>query len=147
MEKIRNFLRLHPSDRWLFLNAFFALIGINLLLNVVPYNALRQSIAGQARRKKAFNPDCMEACRIADAVKLASRNTPGKSTCLVRALAGYYLMTKHDLPVEMYIGVKLGLPGQLKAHAWIMNQGEVILGYLEDLPDYTKLTNQSMKVA
>ncbi len=56
-------------------------------------------------------------------------------------------MTKHDLPVEMYIGVKLGLPGQLNAHAWIMNQGEVILGYLEDLPDYTKLTTQSMNVA
>ncbi len=147
MEMIRKLLSLHSSDRWMFLSAYFTLIRINLLLNFVPYNQLRHSIAGQARRKKVFNPDPMAAHQIADAVKSASRYTPTTSTCLVRALAGYDLMTKHDLPVEMYIGVKLGLPGQLKAHAWVMNQGEVIIGYLEDLPDYTKLTNQSMKVA
>jgi hypothetical protein len=144
MENFRKLLSLCPSNRWLVLNAYFTIIGMNLLLKFVSYNRIRQSIANQSLRKKTYNQDPSCAIRIAEAVKLAGQYTPGKTTCLVKALSGYYLLTKHNIAVEMYIGVKLGLPGQLNAHAWIMNQGEVILGNLEDLPSYTKLTSHSV---
>ena len=144
MNNIRKFLSLETSYRLLLINAYFALIGTILLLKIFPYNQLRQFIANQSKKKKHFTNDSVTANRIVAAVKTASQYAPGNSTCLIKALTGYYLLTQKNIPAEMYIGVKLGLPGQLNAHAWVVNQGEVLLGYLDDLPSYTKLTPQSM---
>ena len=146
MHKIRRFLSWRPSDRWVFIKTYFTLIGVNLLLEFVPFFHLRKLIATQSRKNIKAKSDPLVVHRIVEAIEIASRFTPRKSTCLVKALTGYYLLTKNNIPVEMCVGVKLGLPGQLDAHAWIVNQGEVILGDLDNLPEYTKLSSPSMKV-
>ena len=145
MHKIYKFLSWSPRDLRMMIKTYFTLICINLLLQVIPFNYMRKFIASQSKNNKRTINDSMVVHKIVETIEIASRYTPRKSTCLVKALTGYYLLTKHKIPVEMCIGVKLGLPGQLDAHAWIVYQGEVILGYLDNLPAYTKLTSPSMK--
>lgn len=144
MNKIRSFFGLQFNDQWLLIRAYFTLIIINILVTMIPFNKLSQLIAAQSKEGQKSSNDTHMTQRVVNAIEIACRYTPHKSTCLIKSLTGYYLLTKNKIPVEMCIGVKLGLPGQLDAHAWIVYQGDVILGYLENLSAYTKLTSPSM---
>jgi len=144
MEKIRYFMRLSFSDQWLLVKAYFTLIALTGLVEIIPFSKLSELITAQSKERHKSADDSQTTQKVVNAIEIASRYTPRRSTCLVKSLTAYYLLTKNKIPVEMCIGVKLGLPGQLDAHAWIVYQGEVILGYLENLSAYTKLTSPTM---
>lgn len=144
MEKIRYFLSLPFSDQWLLVKAYFTLIVINGLVEVIPFNKLNALITAQSKERPNSTDDSQMTQKVVNAIEVASRYTPGKTTFLIKSLTAYYLLTKSKIPVEMCIGVKLGLPGQLVSHAWIVYHGEVVLGYLENLSAYTKLTSPTM---
>ncbi len=53
-----------------------------------------------------------------------------RATCLVQALVGYILYTKHGYNTKIKIGV-LTENGVFEAHAWLEYQGYVVLGQSE----------------
>jgi hypothetical protein len=72
-----------------------------------------------------------------------SRRSRYFDNCLVRALAGKWLMHRKGLPVELRIGVhKNGAEG-VRAHAWLESEGRIVLGAIPDQLDYLPLRSWS----
>ena len=67
------------------------------------------------------------AGRVEAAVLRASRLVPG-STCLVEACAARVLLAIRGFGATMRVGVQTGPDGRLIAHAWLISEGNVILG-------------------
>ena len=146
MRRFRRFLSWQPSDRWLIIKVYFLLVAIKLGLDVLSFYDLRKLMTRWTI--PGLNPvnDPLEIRRVVEAVEIASRHTPGKSTCLVKALAGHLMLARRNIPVELYIGVRQGKTGQLDAHAWVSHQGQVIIGEMEDLDGYVPMSSPSMRV-
>lgn len=62
---------------------------------------------------------------IEGAVGRAARLVP-RANCLTRALAMRVLLARAGRPAELRIGVRQGLDGTLRAHAWLESMGRVI---------------------
>ena len=63
------------------------------------------------------------------AVKTVSRYLPG-ATCLTQAVAAQALLSQSGFPSQVEIGVAKdkGDLRRLQAHAWVVCQGQVVLG-------------------
>lgn len=78
--------------------------------------------------------DKTSAARIAWAIGVACRYVP-RATCLLRALAGQVVMVWHGHACIVTVGVALR-EGRFGAHAWLENQGHVLLGDSQELQQY-----------
>lgn len=77
--------------------------------------------------------------RLAWAVQAAARRIPGAS-CLTQALAFQYLLTRSGETSQVHVGVVKGDTGQLKSHAWVEYQGEIMIGDNGELETYSPIT-------
>ena len=86
--------------------------------------------------------------RIVWAVRAASRYVPG-ATCLTQSLAAYLLIGRNGGAPRLHVGVMKEAAGHLKAHAWVVSDGVVVIGEGRDLARYTELlrVEQAEKVA
>ncbi len=73
------------------------------------------------------------------AVNLSTRFTPGGAKCLVRALTTKVLLDQRRCPIDFKIGVAKTDAGTLDAHAWIEFQGQVVIGQVSKLSEYTTM--------
>jgi len=74
------------------------------------------------------------ADRVAWAVEMASRCTPGAKSCLTQALAAQVLLDRRGYPALLHIGVAKGEQGRFQAHAWLESKGTVVIGGSEQEP-------------
>ncbi|MFB2895111.1 lasso peptide biosynthesis B2 protein [Aerosakkonemataceae cyanobacterium BLCC-F50] len=80
--------------------------------------------------------DCVK--KVVWAVTVASWYMPG-AKCLARSLTTQVLLAQQGHRTDLCIGVTKGKEGQLKAHAWVESQGQIVIGALKDLSHYTQL--------
>ncbi len=73
------------------------------------------------------------------AVEAVGRRLLGRNPCLTQALAVDYLFRRAGVPADLHIGVARQENGELKAHAWVESEGEVVIGGNEPLSEYTRL--------
>lgn len=68
---------------------------------------------------------------LAEWVDRIQRRLPGpwKSTCLSRSLVLHYLLHRAGRPAELRIGVRRESDRRLVAHAWLVRDGQPILGH------------------
>lgn len=138
MKRLRKFLRLPSSDRRLLVGTALLLGAIRLGLRLLPFRTLRRMVfrlaqapAGSRRTNRS------SVDRLVWAVTAASRYVP-RATCLTQALAAQVLLGRHGHPSRLRVGVARSEEGRLQAHAWVDNQGKVIVGGGE-LSRYTLL--------
>lgn len=80
------------------------------------------------------------ARRIAGGVTAAARFAPG-SSCLAQACAARLLLAMRGYALTMRIGVR-DVDGELKAHAWLLCDGTVVLGgHVDHFPDYRRIAD------
>ena len=72
------------------------------------------------------------------AINMTSPLVPG-CTCFVRALAAQVLLQRRGYQTDLRVGVAKEPNGRLKGHAWLEKNGEVLIGGMEDLSQYTLL--------
>jgi hypothetical protein len=72
------------------------------------------------------------------AIDRAAAILPG-SRCLARAIAAEILLRRTGLPVQTYLGVNRDDQGRLRAHAWVVSGGDVVVGGPE-APHFAVLT-------
>ena len=78
------------------------------------------------------------------AVAGVGRRLPG-TRCLPEALAAHRLLLHHGVPAQFRIGVQR--PGErLAAHAWVESRGRVVVGALDELPEYRPLEQDGERV-
>ncbi len=140
MKQLRKFLRLTSRERQLVINTFILLGLIRLGLWLLPFQTLRRVIAKISQPSpQAQGVNQTNLSKIVGAVNLSSRYMPGGVKCLARALTTQVLMSRYGYSPQLRIGVAKGEGGKLEAHAWVENQGQVVIGYLRDLSRFTPL--------
>lgn len=66
--------------------------------------------------------------QITKAIRVISRYTPWKSTCMVRAVAGLKMLEKRGIESTLYMGVARDKQGQMIAHAWLRSGAYYVSG-------------------
>ena len=140
MKRLSKWFRLNKSDRQLLLKAFIVLGLVRLGLWLLPFPTLRETLAKVSQvnlmRQKITQTSINQ---IVWAVDASSRYQLGQVKCLARALTTQVLMSWSGYSPKLCIGVAKGEQKQLEAHAWVENQGQVVIGYLADLSRFTPL--------
>jgi len=126
MRRIRRFVRLSRSDKWLLIRTGLLLWSVRLGLWLLPYEKLcRLLFRAQPARSEVAN--VAEVKRIVRSVMRMSRYVP-VATCLTKALAAMVLLEEAGQPACLQIGVAKSEVGNIEAHAWVECDGRVILG-------------------
>ena len=142
--KLGKLFQLSWCDLYLFFITFVLLGTIRLGLWLLPFHILLNILEKASQSNLPFlTPDLPNPSlflhKIVWSVNTATRNMPGGAKCLARALTAKFLMTRYGHFSELCIGVTKKNQGKIEAHAWIEYQGQVIIGFLPDLPRYIPL--------
>jgi Transglutaminase-like superfamily len=139
MKLLFKALRLHNNDRNLLFKTFILLSLVRLGLWLLPFQKLLHLLGKIGLTAAQELLETVPLDRIVWAVNLNSSYTLGNVQCLPRALTTQVLMRMHGYTPQLRIGVAKGEQGNLEAHAWVENQGQVVIGYLRDFSRFTPL--------
>jgi hypothetical protein len=140
MYLLYRFLKLSPSDRTLFLQAFLCLNFIRLGLWLFPFQTIQQlliKINQVSSKPKSRN--LIDLSKIGRAIHSISHYLPGQVRCLAQALTAHFLICHYGYSPQLKIGFAKGEGGLIEAHAWVECQGQVVMGDSYDLPRFTTL--------
>jgi hypothetical protein len=138
MGRLINYYRLTRAEQTLLVKAACLLAVMRMSLALIPLRALRDALAWRRRKGSvAHGPAAPTLQQITWAIHSAARFVPG-CTCLVQGLTALRLGISAGYPVTMNIGTTKEVNGELKAHAWVEYQGQIILGAAEGI-NYTPL--------
>jgi hypothetical protein len=126
-ERIRRFGRLIRRHHWLLLTSWALLIYIRLTLSVSGYRKVLAQIERLSPRAEPGIPLLV----LTWAVAKTARCVPGAS-CLTQALALRYLARREGQACIMRIGVKHEPGRAFEAHAWVIADGEIVLGGIKE---------------
>ena len=127
-----------PSDIWRArastAEAIALLVVARLLVAKVGLARWRSSL-GRPSRPEAGDPSLrlpanLVPRRLARAVERAARRLPGENLCLAQAMALQWMLRRRRLGGMLVIGVRPALSrgGLDDLHAWVVRQGEVLIG-------------------
>lgn len=140
MRQLRKFLNLDFSDRLLLVVTFTLLAVIRLGLWLLPFSTWhRLWFCVMPEQLKLQPAEKASVGKAIWAVSVASHYMPGGVKCLARALVTQILLHWLGYPADLHIGVAKGEAGQLEAHAWVESQGQIVMGYLNNLSRFTPL--------
>jgi Transglutaminase-like superfamily len=127
------------SDRRTMIEAAGFLVLVRMGLWTLPFPALRaaiERIPPRARRPRIDT--AADVGRIVDAV---ARRVPMPMTCLVEALAAKAMLRRRGRQATLHFGVRSGriATPALDAHAWLVCDGCVVVGQLDDAEGYLTL--------
>jgi hypothetical protein len=122
MRKLKRFARLAMAERLILIRALLVVGVARATLWLLPIGAARKAVARAAAGTAGHSPE-----RIVWAVRVASRYLP-RATCLTQALAAQALLARSGYPSQVEIGVTKDESRRLHAHAWVVCQGQVVLG-------------------
>jgi hypothetical protein len=103
-------------------------VAIRLALWVLPFARVRRLVARWGRRP--LRPGSGGRRRpevMVRAVTLAARFIP-RGSCLTQALTMEVLMRRAGFRPRLHIGLMRTADGTVRAHAWIENEGRVLIG-------------------
>ena len=132
-----QFIRLSSSSRWLLFYSFFLLTAIRLGLRFLPFKTLQQKV-DRLSQSMTKTPS-YTLYGIVWAVEWSTRMMPGGAKCLARALTTQILMGQQRYPYDLCIGVLKSEAGDLKAHAWIESDDQIVVGWLPEIANYKRL--------
>lgn len=148
ISKIKKFMNCGTAERRLFLMSVFLLLTIRLALLAFPFRWIRAAVMHMSKASAyAQSGDEITVRRIVLAIERASRILPGTRQCLTKALAGKILLGRSGCPVSLRIGVIRGSKGSLEAHAWLISRGEVLVGGLRNLSDFTPFPDMEGEIS
>lgn len=146
MQRLLKFLHLKQRDHLLLIKTALLLGTIRLGLWLLPFQTLRGLLARITPTTSELEKTQQASVgRVVWAVNVVSRFMPGAVKCFARALATQVLLRRYGYQAQLCIGVTKSEVGKLEAHAWVENQGRVVVGGLKDLARFTPLPNLEVK--
>lgn len=100
---------------------------IRIALWTIGYRRIRSMLPVPAETRGSIH----YARQVAFGIDRVARFVPGAS-CLTQALAAQWLLTRSGHRSDIRVGVELKTSGRLAAHAWLICNGEVVLGGSEE---------------
>ena len=131
MGPIRRFLRLPIAEKTLLGEATALLLVSRIGLRMLPFATLRRFLSLFARipmwpARRSPPEDRIQ--RIVWAVEAAGRRFPALGTCLTQALTAHVLLARTGCASNLRIGVTREPSGRFLAHAWLENDGVILIG-------------------
>jgi hypothetical protein len=128
MHRLQTCLSLTPSDWLLLIQSGLVVAAIRLALWILPFRSWRQILTRIAPlRSPSRQGNEQIITRTAWAVERVSRLVPA-ATCLTQALSTHVLLRRRGIPTRLTIGVALDRARGFMAHAWVENQGKIVIG-------------------
>ncbi len=127
MKRLRKFLRRPREDRRLLMAAVWLLAAIRLGLWLLPLHHLQSLLRRLIDGSEAPQRNETVVPKVVWAVSVACQFVPG-SRCLAQALAAQALLARLRHPARLQIGVARGESRRLQVHAWLEDQGKVVIG-------------------
>lgn len=135
----QRFLRRPSGERRLLAEAAVTLAAVKVMLLAVPFDRWRHLLENPPENVAPQTPTAVSK-EVARAVSLLSRYSAGSLTCLPQALAVRSMMRRRGLHCQLRVGVARARDAGIRAHAWVVYDGEVIIGRLPDLDQFTVLS-------
>jgi hypothetical protein len=134
-EKIRKYYSLSGDKRRLLTEAVFFLFAAKMALSFFPVKTvLRVSIFA---KKTVSKPDMEILNKVKWALNNADRLALWKNRCLVKSIAGRWMLHRREIESNIFFGVRRDSNKKLVAHAWL-RAGNVEV--VEKGGDYLELT-------
>jgi len=138
----RRFLEASWADRWLLFQTSLWLVTIKLGLKIFRFQTVREFLSRVSRQENPeIDPQQASLEKVVWAIERTSRNLPEAINCLPQALTAQVMLNRRGYQSEMIIGAKRNQDSQLQAHAWVEYQGNVIVGKIDDLSQFSPLQN------
>jgi len=128
MNKIKTFLKLNSTEKFILIKAFFLLLTVRIMLWILPFSFIQKI----TRRLTDVSEDMMSEISIKKltwAIRVMSIYTPW-ATCLTRAIAAQILLARYNYSSSIRIGVSKN-DEEFEAHAWLEKDGGIIFGESE----------------
>lgn len=134
-----------------FFQALIFLIFVRIMVFILPQRKLAQVVIPILKKpvrsaqnfstnvKKNVKENTVQVFRVTRAVRVVGERLPGKTSCLVQAIAAQMILILRQSPAELCIGIrskKISDKNQFIAHAWLSWRGQPVLGEVEDLETY-----------
>lgn len=134
---VRSFFALSGSEKIVVLEATILLLLVRAGL---VFFSLSRMLAGLQKLGSLTKIPFLARGRVLELVEKSSRHLPVKVTCLSLALVAQTILTQSGRAGVLRIGVKRMSPGWIEAHAWLEEEGRVVLGGPQQLiGDYTPI--------
>ena len=116
-------------NRWTELRALAWLLVVRTGLAVASFPKMQEFVERAGSKGVGRRPVKPIAAvdRISRSVTRASRLVPG-AKCLAQSMAAQILLGRHGIPSQMKVGVARKGADQLRAHAWLEQDGHVVFG-------------------
>lgn len=138
MTNLIRFSNLKFSEKVFLAHCIIVLFFIRIALSLKCASFIMRTISAIQVTEEG---DQKTARMIAWGVVACSRFVPG-ATCLIQALAGQYLMARHNCRSIVRIGIERDNRENMKAHAWLLSGGFVVLGgQASDMPRYATMVD------
>jgi hypothetical protein len=138
MRRLRKFVDLPKREKQFFFQALLLIMAYRLRLKFLPLQVILQKVERRSQSLLASCPSEIEPKKIARLITAASALVPF-STCLSQALAGKILFAMNGYTTTLHIGVSNTSETGFEAHAWLRQNGEIVLGWLPDMERYREL--------
>jgi hypothetical protein len=123
--KLRTFLAMSGTDRWLVLEAIVMLGLARFIVITVPFGFTASWLS---RAPETGACDEILLLSVRRAVTMAARNVPWNAVCLPQALTAKAMLARRGCGSSFYLGANFDAQGKLIAHAWLMAGGVVVVG-------------------
>ncbi len=142
MERLRKFNSLPAAERRLLFQSLLLVSAIRLGLWLLTFYKVQRLLRWMTKRRSANSVPHRDGrptvARIVWSVKVVSRYIPAAS-CLVQALAAHTLLNRQGYQASLRVGVAKGRQGELRAHAWVACQDNIVIGGAESASRFTPL--------
>ena len=144
MENLNRFLKLPFTRKRLLIESTVILMLARISLRLLPFKTMHNLMKNLERKNYVLdNGDITYVYDISWAIKRAGENLFGDNSCLPIALAGQFQLNMHGFPARSRLGVKKTIDGEIRAHAWVEFDGEVVIGGpKQDIIQYSVLSEK-----
>lgn len=129
MRHLRKFWLLPEEERQLQVYVVPLLLGVRFGLYLFPFHKMVRLVNYIGQREGANKvQESQYQEMVARTVQRASRYLFGKNNCLTQALTSQLILKRHGIDAKLRIGVQKNEKGVMQAHAWVENDGSVVIG-------------------
>jgi len=141
MHRVKQFVAAPLSDKVRLVSVSVLLLTLHIALVVFSLSEVRAVLVRGSDFAADGLPGDPTPSRLARTVDVADHHLPGDRTCLVRSVTAETLLRLYGHRPEHRIGVMKDEDGGggIRAHSWIELDGEILIGELEDLSEYSRL--------
>ncbi|MCE3198834.1 lasso peptide biosynthesis B2 protein [Paenibacillus sonchi] len=129
LRRIRLLLTVDKAALALIPEALWRLFLVRIQL-LFPFAKTAPQLGIQAQETPMISKegDAARIRHVTKAIRVMSRFTPWKSTCMVRAVAGLKMLEKRGIESTLYMGVAKDKQGRMIAHAWLRSGSYYVSG-------------------